>query len=338
MPRLDLLNDPEIGIVFEANPDTQKNSHGKILHDLCSSMEICPLNHLSYQNINFEGKLTFRQREGWISQIDWILCSKQFVPHVKSFEVLQQIPIKTNHAAVTCTLSVPPLSAELILKRANTLDAYPELKPNNRTSPIKFHMINKDVFIANLPDPELLWSTAFERPEESYNMVKETIYKACKLSKDTSVKITRNPVPNLENRWQAIINENDPKKLWAAIGWNGSVFSPATDEKPSNRQFKEHFEALLQLNDDDEPPDTGPPELHIPVLDDQILPDEVIKAIHSLKKNTAPGIDGIPCGIFTLLNDEWILFLTFMFNQIFDQQISYPEEWNLEVIHNFQER
>ena len=57
-----------------------------------------------------------------------------------------------------------------------------------------------------------------------------------------------------------------------------------TDEKPSNRQFEEYFQAQLQIYKDDDRPDAGPPEFHIPVLlDDQILPNEVLKAIYFLR-------------------------------------------------------
>ena len=65
--------------------------------------------------------------------------------------------------------------------------------------------------------------------------------------------------------------------------------------------------------------------MYIPILDDPIFPDEVITQIESLKPNKACGIDGIPPGILKLLNDEWILLITYVYNQVFEG--NYPDIW-----------
>ena len=125
------------------------------------------------------------------------------------------------------------------------------------------------------------------------------------------------------------MKEGDSKKIWAAIAWNGSILQITdNNSKPTDLQFKEHFIDLLAESNNStlEMPETG---MYIPVLDDKIQPIEVDNAIKALKSNSAPGVDGIPPGVIKLLNDEWIIFMTYMFNQIFDGALEYPKEWNL---------
>lgn len=72
--------------------------------------------------------------------------------------------------------------------------------------------------------------------------------------------------------------------------------------------------------------------VHIPVLDDPIESTEVKLCIRKLKVDKAPGTDGIAPGILKILDDEWILLLTFAFNAVFEG--SYPECWNKARVMN----
>jgi len=66
-------------------------------------------------------------------------------------------------------------------------------------------------------------------------------------------------------------------------------------------------------------------EYCIPILDDPITPNEVDTCINKLKINKVAGTDDIPSDLIQLLPGEWILLLTFIFNQIFTS--SYPAVW-----------
>ena len=97
--------------------------------------------------------------------------------------------------------------------------------------------------------------------------------------------------------------------------------------RPDDSKFATYFSTLLN-------PTTGTLSLHIPnvdvyipVLDDPISPSEVIEQIERLKPNKACGIDGIPPGILKLLNDEWILLITYLYNLVFEG--NYPDVWDI---------
>ena len=91
-------------------------------------------------------------------------------------------------------------------------------------------------------------------------------------------------------------------------------------------EFKQHFEALLGSTND---LSLYTPEVqtHIPELDDIISPYEVEQQIKILKAGKAAGADGVPPGIFRFLSDDWILCITYIFNNVFATQ--YPKEWSL---------
>ena len=71
----------------------------------------------------------------------------------------------------------------------------------------------------------------------------------------------------------------------------------------------------------------NPNEVYIPILDDPIAEREVTDDIQDIKANKAPGPDGIPPGVFRLMNASWILFITFILNSVFFA--TYPLSWTI---------
>jgi hypothetical protein len=119
--------------------------------------------------------------------------------------------------------------------------------------------------------------------------------------------------------------------LWKKINWKGSIVGENVADRPSDDAFKKHFEALLNPHETSvtrEPLAQIPPLLHLPVTDDPITYHEVIQAIKSLKAGKAGGPSGIPPGLLKHLPDQWIAFLTHLFNAILTAA-AYPSEWNL---------
>ncbi len=55
-------------------------------------------------------------------------------------------------------------------------------------------------------------------------------------------------------------------------------------------------------------------DVYIPVLDDDITPEEVQSCINRLDKTKAAGADGVQPGLLGLLPAEWILYLAGLFN------------------------
>ena len=102
--------------------------------------------------------------------------------------------------------------------------------------------------------------------------------------------------------WKKLAAEDDSKKIWQAINWNGSVVNGKNDEMPSDEEFKQHFENLLSPPEAEiAHPVDGP---HIPLTDDPFSPEEVDTVIRKLKPNRSGGPSGIPrvCWNFSLLN------------------------------------
>ena len=64
---------------------------------------------------------------------------------------------------------------------------------------------------------------------------------------------------------------------------------------------------------------------YVPILDDPFDPYEIEKTIKKLEAKKAPGLDGIPPGLLKLLDDDWLITITAIFNSVFES--SYPECW-----------
>ena len=126
-------------------------------------------------------------------------------------------------------------------------------------------------------------------------------------------------------KWTRLIENNDLRTIWRAIGWNGSI-----DEKvhaaPTDGEFKKHFEDLLNPDQSDHSEiidiNDAP---YIPILDDEITDTELRKAANP---NENKSFVGVTPGIFGILPALWITFLTQVLNLIFmDKELSYPIKW-----------
>ena len=66
----------------------------------------------------------------------------------------------------------------------------------------------------------------------------------------------------------------------------------------------------------------------IPVTDQTITPAEISEAIKSVKPDKSGGPSGIPPGVLKALPISWVLFLSVLFNYIF-QNVLIPSQWAL---------
>ena len=152
------------------------------------------------------------------------------------------------------------------------------------------------------------------------------MYETCLASISAS---HNNNIQNLEeSRWTKILGEKDSKKIWNAINWKGNFDIPhQSDMKPDDSEFAKYFSNLLNPTTSITHLQIPNVVIYIPVLDDPISPGEVIEQIKRLKPNKACGVDGIPPGILKLLDDDWILLITYLYNLIFEGQ--YPDIWSI---------
>ena len=85
MSSLHKLNDVAKGISYSTNVDQGEYSHGRELLNMCLNLDVFPVNHLNYNGRHFAGSKTFRRRDDWISQIDWLIVSSPLLHLVDDF-------------------------------------------------------------------------------------------------------------------------------------------------------------------------------------------------------------------------------------------------------------
>ena len=70
---------------------------------------------------------------------------------------------------------------------------------------------------------------------------------------------------------------------------------------------------------------------HVPETNEEITFEETIHAIHNMKLNTSPDIDGIPSGVYRALIEQWISLLTNLFKDAL-RSGEYPSCWSIGLI------
>ena len=128
-----------------------------------------------------------------------------------------------------------------------------------------------------------------------------------------------------QERWTRLIESADDRTIWRAIGWNGCLEreSAVDDRRPSDAEFKMHFEALFRtenhyvLNiDTQEAP-------FIPLLDEPFTPREIGDAIKCTKNKS---FIGVCAGLLRWLPANWIDAILHILNRVFTSA-QYPEAW-----------
>ena len=137
---------------------------------------------------------------------------------------------------------------------------------------------------------------------------------------------------NAIQRWNFMLKKKDPRQIWQAIGWKGTLDAVCGKDTPSDAAFCLFYNTLLNPVDASLLRYTPNLFKYIPLLDDPINPGEVLDSINNLNKEKSAGVDGIPPGVLKLLPDEWILITTFLFNLVFSGM--YPNQWSISKIFN----
>ena len=339
MPALHRLNDHARGISYARNMDDGENAHGRVLFNMCVNQGIYPANHLTHNNRTFDGNKTFRKREKWISQLDWLLVSPPLLHMLDDFAINQHSPFLSDHAALTVKLKCSPLSLEIILQRSKLLDTYANSAGQRvARKAVQMNSFSAEKFRTELPDASTWWrqlcdSTDTDEPESVDNFCNQltnVLYDTCWAARhnDQTAHPAQGRTSNdAQSRWQTLLQNKDTKSIWSSINWKGQ-FEPQNGQKhkPSDECFRRHFEKLL--NQDPPGDDLIIPftDVCIPILDDPISIQEVKNTITKLRRDKASGVDGIPPGVLKLIEAEWLNVITFLFNMIFEG--TYPEQWS----------
>ena len=319
---LNIFSQPRERIYYSRNVDSGNNVNGRDLSNLCINLNLKPVNHVKFYSRNFNGDLTYRQGERWVSQLDWVLVSTNVFNDITDYTIDQHCSFDSNHAALYLSLKIQSISYNYLYNRALFLGFYKDLAGFQNKKNLSMSGIDREKFVSKLPPTSSFWNIG---DTYLYDTLTKTLYDIC----NSSFACSHNHNNHLTtNRWSNILYEKDSRKLWNAINWKGNFDVPHHNkERPSDIEFSLYFTNLLNPENGLEPLIVPNTNIYIPVLDDPILPDEVIEQFNHLKSNKACGIDGIPPGILKLLNDEWILLITYMYNVIFDGY--YPDIWHI---------
>ena len=135
MPNLQKFSVASKDITFTMNPDPRSNANGQDLTTVCQTHNLVPLNHLIHRDLVCEGGFTYRQKERWISQLDWALCSIDLLDTVQRFNVTHTMNLPTNHAPIAINLGNFKMSTEEIVSRSRTLGVVdrPSISCENKT-------------------------------------------------------------------------------------------------------------------------------------------------------------------------------------------------------------
>lgn len=300
-----------------------QNKNAKELKSIFMSHDIIPINYLHYNNKYFEGNLTFKRGNNWLSEIDWLFMNSNILNILHDFDVIHNNMLPSNHAPISIKLN-PNLSKfknyYLIEKRSSLLGSHATSQNNTTlsTKSILTKNLNIDLFTRNIS------STSFPQNFTSLNDVikftNESILKAV-----SSSKLTQHHTYNTEiSRWKRILDEKCNKKLWNAIDYDGT-FNLSKKDQPKDTEFAKHFSKLLY--NENTYLENVPQHInrYIPILDQPFSYQEYNLASKSLNDSAAN--DSLKSGTLKLLPMYWIFFILNIFNNIFFSG-EFPEQWS----------
>ena len=308
------------------------NQNGRHVIQLCEDCELLVLNNLIYGERTFDGNLTFRRKNVWISEVDLCLIAPTLIDAITEFSINNDISLPSDHAPISISIDVACLSTfrlESLLHRASSLGDHAVLhtKHSQRrmtNRPIRFEDIDIDQLRNNLQttDPPLIQADL----DSNVKVLANTLYACAKQSRKKERGEADPNTTGQSHRWRYILNNRDEKALWKAINWKGEVDMKSL-ATPSDEEFQNHLEKLYnpdgleQIDMSDIQTDVT-----IPVLDGPIDPTEVESVLNkNIKPNKGCGPDGVPPGLLSYLPVTWILTLTTIFNFVF--QNGFPHSW-----------
>ena len=116
------------------------------------------------------------------------------------------------------------------------------------------------------------------------------------------------------------VKSNNPREFWRLI--NKISDQSGGEEIPiSVDVLGEYFKSLLDDKSEDSDINPSVRSSHtVPILDEPIDDMEVRAALKALKKNKAPGLDGLPPLVFKIFHDQLVTFATVLFNKLLEQE------------------
>ena len=94
---------------------------------LCVDNKMLVVNNLQTPTNYFKSNKTYKKRNNWISELDTVVVSYNFIKCIKSFTVHQTAWLPSDHAPISIELQLPKVNLDIILSRASNLDGHGSL-------------------------------------------------------------------------------------------------------------------------------------------------------------------------------------------------------------------
>ena len=135
---------------------------------------------------------------------------------------------------------------------------------------------------------------------------------------------------SVSKQWKKLISDGNPKELWNAINWKGSLAKDEFTELPTARQLSDHF--LSKGSNDHEMIDISqiPTDNYVHCLDKPITLNELDGGAKLLKKGKST-CDGWCPEMISTINSALYPIILVLFNTILSSAI-FPSKWRTSLV------
>ena len=317
-----LLTNAETTLTYGEFDDHAVNTQGQILVQMCRDTDCLIANHLGHLG----GGLSFKKRT-WISELDVCITPKEVIPLISQLKIENDKTLPSDHAPleVTLDLSKSPVDLACILARSAALGTHATQPEKGPARGLPLHLVDEAAFRAQIAiQPVPVPPDDAAHINDIVLHLNETLNATAKQSRHRQPRNAEHWAPNQE-RWARLIQSADDRTLWKAIGWNGCLVqeSTADNARPSDVEFKTHFEALFSTGDHNVICIDTREAPFIPLLDAPFTPREIDHAIRCTKNKA---FIGVCAGLLRWLPIPWINVILHILNIVFTSS-QYPEAW-----------
>ena len=306
-----------------------------VLSTICVECNMLVLNNLKVNQRHFVSDKTFRKGREWTSELDTCIVSTNMLEHVTDFHVIRNDSLPSDHAPVSMTLELSFTDMVDLECRAKHLGGHAsvglyESVRNIAIRPINMETIDVNLFLGHLSETELPIIGLNLDLDVSFEQVTGILYNCIENAQCNYNEVSYNDYGNnvhSEERWNRILSDKDDARLWKAIDWKGNYCSSDNSQvnKPTDEEFKYSYESMSETHSSLQFNDLG--NISIPILDNPITENEVLREAKCMNSNKACGLDGVTPGIFKLLPGQWLLLLATLFSNLFIAS-RYPVSWS----------
>ena len=234
--------------------DDTMNYNGRQLLKLCRDNDLVIVNNLKLHDVAFPSGLSYRKGNNWTSELDYCLISLKGLQYVTQFDMvqcLQNKPLPSDHAMLETTLNIDYRHPYTLLKKRAYYLGKSTYEKDEEVTVCKSILLSRTdaekvkEHLQNHNPPEIGGRDEGELVQMFYKKADDVLNKF-------KIRETRGNV-YAQSRWLRILQNNDEKQIWKAIGWNGELtdHSPSS-QKPTDNEFKIHFEKLLNPDETEE--------------------------------------------------------------------------------------